>query len=351
MTKYPDILFVLPWVGLENPINLGDVTFIPWKQQKGKVKNVALRNYIDDYTKIFVDHSYFGKEVKPVDVSVALYRGKVNVSDDCKDTVYKSINLLFFYLSLISDLSYINSNSVEFRAKAIEIGKRSFVFGPRRAMTIGADFNDLLITKPLETVSKSNHFSHFPYEGVLEGLGKLLEKPRLSQRVDRALDFYKAAYIDSQFTHDYFKISEIISAIECLEGGNYRYDIVSAVESSVKTNLSRQSIKWRNRKKITKKTVSRAAWATDKMYESRNNFRHAGRYEGIYLTVNNEKIPMWDVGIYIFQMFLVSYLDKKKLLKLSFPESWKLQSYFDDRVKSCVERARSYREYQEKKSK
>jgi hypothetical protein len=258
------------------------------------------------------------------------------------------VNLLFFLATSWDDMTYINNNAFEVFFHPISTDKTHYVFGPRRALTIAADYHDLIITKPLHASGISRAFGMVRNSSYVAALERLQGSRKHGGIADASLSFYRLAYDDHYAMDDYLKLGFLISAFETLlRGKATKQKVIKEVSDNV---LSKKRMVVYDRSQKKRKGFPRPAGVIFKAYDSRNGYLHNGERRGLSMKLDGEFLPLWNLTAYAYQQYFLRCLEHWNLLKWNqFECVLLLDSKFDQRVESLVEQARHHRDYINKK--
>lgn len=341
-------LGVLPWASLDSPLTLGRVTYIPWSQHREQVQDAALQDHIDKFLSVFKSHGIMEDgSLAKVDPAIVLIDGNIDIQPDQQELFFRTINLLFFLVTSWDNMTYINNNAFEGFIQPLETGKFNYVFGPLRSLTI-ADFTEITITQPTNALGISRAFGIVRNKSYVQALERLQTSRKYGRIVDASLSFYRLAHDDHYAMNDYLKLGFLISAFETLFGGVSRKETVILEIEKQAISKKRMVVFDRSQKK--RRGLSRAAGVVFKAYDSRNGYLHNGEQRGLGVKLDGENLSLWSLTAYAYEQCLLKRLEDWKILKWDKFERYFLwDSRFDSRVKTIVEKARSRREYINKK--
>ncbi len=340
-------LAVLPWANLDSPLTLSRVSFVPWSHHKKSMTDTVLRDLIQSFVSIFKKHGINKGKLQEVDPAVVLIDGKIDIQPDDSELLNRAINILFFLATSWDDMTYINSNAFEVFFNPINTDQSHYVFGPHRAMTIAADYRDIIITEPLNASGISRAFGMVRNRSYVAALERLLNSKRHGRVADASLNFYRLAY-DDHYPNDYLKLGYLISAFETLFAGKGNRDVV--IREVGKGVFSKKRTVVYDRKHQKRIGMPRPSGVVFKAYESRNGYLHNGQKRGLGAKLDGQLLPLWNLTVYAYQQYFLTCLENWKLLRWNkWEKAFLFDSKFDNRVKSLVEDARGRSEYINKK--
>lgn len=348
------VLCVLPWVGFKSEKSIGEISFVPWSQFEPKLTEGEQKKYINAYLNIFHNHFISSGKIGEIDPIVTLHKGSIEFPEAQMEIFWKTINLLFFYIKISSDLMYVNSNSFEVFARPINIKSHANVHGPMRGMILD-DFDYLLVTKPLIASEFNENFTFQKRESLLKAFETLQQSSSNDAKlIDLSLNFFRSANDDHFNNNDYPKLSDLISSIETLLQKSNKKSVLEELDEILKfkTKFNKIELQFFDEKTKTKtmRSVNLATAIIHSIYKSRNGYLHAGELRGLTYEIEGEKLPLWELGLLTYQILLFKTLERLGFLKWEpLYEKFVQENHFDNELERLIKHIKARRLFQEKR--
>lgn len=310
---------LLPWAN-QDEIQIGDVIF--WPFDPLRISDLSIRNYLDKYSKCYVD--FRGQIVDSI--TVASYKNKSSFSQLTTDEYFEIKNTrdILCFLSIASQVrdSVGNDNNsiVPPSAEVFEMVCQNFTPGVEdiairagNMLSGGWKLNEIKFTKPLAT---GGTFRRIEVE-LLKGFNNLLKLPvkdEFRNRILRSLEWFRMAHYESDEVSTFSKVVMMATAFEIL------LDFPPTAKSEffsdrIDEYIATKSFKLDSRPyKKTSRTLSIAGWWGWDFYKLRNAVVHGSEILPTDL-VYRDWVTHPIVADIVFLRLIIHQLMEKGLLK------------------------------------
>jgi hypothetical protein len=276
---------ILPWAGLKEDTQVGPVTFWPW--DSSKVQDEDVKNQLESFFKIFVDHYS-----KQVDTMVVCSHGKPDFhifEEKEYNELLAAINVLVFSAICPEVKRGVcsNNNSIapptaeryDFFGQKFKIPDDCFVVVSTRSSMHYEDIDKVHISRPWGV---SGFWGAAPNKELLGSFNKVFDESfpsEVRERLFRSLEWFRFAHTEANNVSDASRLVMMSTAFEILLGFPEQQKSVyfaNQIEDKLKKD---KSVSETRIHKNNQYTYIKAAWWAYDFYQLRNKIVHGGQFK------------------------------------------------------------------------
>lgn len=276
---------ILPWAGLKEDTQVGPVTF--WSWDSSKVQDEDVKNQLERFFKIFVDHYS-----KQVDTIVVCSHGKPDFhifEEKEYNELLAAINVLVFSAICPEVKRGVcsNNNSIapptaeryDFFGQKFKIPDDRLVVVPTRSSTHWEEIDNVHISMPWGV---SGPWGAAPNTELLGAFDKVFDESfpsEVRERIFRSLEWFRLAHTEANNVSDASKLVMMSTSFEILlDFPEQKKSVYFAeqIEKKLKKDNSVTETREHNGKQYT--CIKAARWAYD-FYQLRSKIVHGEQFK------------------------------------------------------------------------